>query len=80
MLRSEAAEVVSVLFREVEFEWDEYGQPDVTELETAVAMMQDEVDRYDEPVSLSSPALGLRLDKNDEGEYNLYFFVGSIER
>jgi hypothetical protein len=80
MTRSEAAEAIRNIFREAEFEWEDYGIPDNFEIETAIAMMQDEVDHYDQPVSMSVPGIGLKLDKDEEGWYNLYFFVGRIER
>jgi len=79
--RSEISGMVSSIYRLLDIVWEGYSErPDPVDTETAIAMMQDELDMYDRPAAMTVPGVRLKVDKDEDGRYNVYFFVGTIER
>jgi hypothetical protein len=79
--RSEASGIVASIYRLLDVIWEGYEKrPDPVDIETAIAMMQDELDSYDRPAAMTVPGLRLKVDKDEDGGYNVHFFVGTIER
>lgn len=76
-------EVVDALHLTIEtlgVEWEEYGKPDRLDVKTAVVMLQDELDKYDQPAAITLPTARVKVDKDEDGRYNVYFLVGTIDR
>lgn len=81
MKRSEISGTIGSIYRLLDVIWDGYDKrPDPIDIETALSMMQDELDSYDRPAAMTVPGVRLKVDKDEDGVYNVYFFVGTIER
>lgn len=79
--RSEISGIIGSIYRLLEIGWDGYSEnPDSVDTETAISMMQDELDLYDRPAAMTVPGVRLKVDKDEDGRYHVYFFVGTIER
>jgi len=67
------------IFEALDIEWEEYGRPNALDVESAVSMLQDELDTYDQPAAITLPKARVKVDKDEDGRYNVFFLVGTIE-
>lgn len=67
------------IFEALGIEWDGYGRPSDVDVDAAISMLQDELDTYDQPAAITLPNARVKVDKDEDGRYNVFFFVGTIE-
>ena len=61
-------------------EWEGFGQPSSDDFFVVIESVADYLEQYDGPVAMETPATGVKVDRDEDGLYNVYFRVGSFER
>jgi hypothetical protein len=79
MTGAEATSFLVTIFEALDLEWEDYGRPDDLDINSAICMLQDELDGYDQPAAITLPKARIKVDKDEDGRYNVFFFVGTIE-
>jgi len=62
------------------WEWEGYGTPTDVDIELAISSMKTYLDDYEGLVSLELPGTHIRLDRNQDGVYNVYLRIGSLDQ
>jgi hypothetical protein len=61
-------------------EWNEYGQPNSEDFVVVLDSVINHLDQFEGPVAMEVPATNVKVDRDDEGLYNVYLRLGTIER
>jgi hypothetical protein len=77
--RESIVESFVAIVEALDIEWEDYGRPNSVDVESAVSMLQDELDSYDQPAAITLPTARIKVDKDEDGSYNVFFFVGKID-
>lgn len=61
-------------------EWEDYGQPSSDDFVVVLDSVVDHLEQFEGPVAMEVPATGVKIDRDDDGVYNVYLRIGQIER
>ena len=60
-------------------EWPEYGRPGADEYRVVIDSSIDYMKDLEGSVAMELPNVGVKVDRDEAGVYNIYLKVGSIE-
>jgi hypothetical protein len=63
----------------LELEWEEYGSPGKDEYQVVIDSSIDYMQTLEGSVAMELPNVGVKVDRDDGGVYNIYLKVGSVE-
>jgi hypothetical protein len=69
---SDIAEILAI-------EWPEYGRPGEDEYRVVVESSIDYIKTLEGSVAMELPNVGVKVDRDEAGVYNIYLKVGSIQ-
>lgn len=72
-------ERLSVVAEALGIDWPEYGRPGADEYRVVIDSSIDYMKDLEGSVAMELPNVGVKVDRDDSGVYNVYLKVGSIE-
>lgn len=76
----ELANVLPLLYSASGNSWKDYGSPTALECRAAIEAIIEYLDTLEGPVAMELPNTGIKVDRNEAGEFTLFFRVGKIRR
>lgn len=74
------AESLHTVYDVLDYGWEGYDEELTTDdLHVAVAAMIDYLDGVDGPAAIDLPNAGLKVQRDEDGEYHLWFYVGEVD-
>jgi hypothetical protein len=71
-------ERLSVVADALGVDWADYGQPGEQEYRVVIDSAIDYMATLEGSVAMELPNVGLKVDRDDDGVYNVYLKIGSI--